>query len=70
MEKFLDFVADIMEVETSEISMETEYKDFERWDSFMMLTLVMEIEAEFGITIPMESLGNVKTLSDLYEFTK
>lgn len=70
MEKFLNFVADIMEVETSEISMETGYKDFERWDSFMMLTLVMEIEAEFGITIPMESLGNVKTLADLYEFTK
>ena len=33
----------------------------------MMLSLVMELEAEYGVSIPMESLGNVKTLADLYQ---
>ncbi len=69
MEKFLAFVADIMKVDVSEISMETRYKDG-KWDSLMMLTLVMEMEAEYGVSIPIESLGNVKTLADLYEFVK
>ena len=46
MEHFLEFVAEIMEVEPVMISMATEYRNFEKWDSFMMLTLVMELEQE------------------------
>lgn len=67
MEKFLEFVAEIMEVD--QVTMDMPYKEG-KWDSFMMLTLVMELEAEYGVSIPMESLGNVKILADLYEFVK
>lgn len=69
MKKFLDFVADVMEVDTSEINMDTPYQEG-KWDSLMMLMLVMELEAEYGVSIPMESLGNVKTMADLYELVK
>ena len=27
----------------------------------------MELEAEYGVSIPMEKLGNIKTLADLYK---
>lgn len=67
MEKFLKLVAEVMEIEKA--TMEMRYKEG-KWDSLMMLTLVMEIEAEYDVSIPMESLGNVKTLADLYEFVK
>lgn len=66
-QKFLEFVAEIMEVD--EVSMDTPYKEG-NWDSMMMLTLIMELEAEYGVSIPMESLGNVKTLADMYAFVK
>ena len=66
MEDFIAFVADIMGVEPGELSAETAYKEYEPWDSLMMLTLVMELEAEYGASIPMEKLGDVKTLGDLY----
>ena len=69
MEKFLEFVAEIMEEDVSEISMDMKYREG-KWDSLMMLTLVMELEAEYGVSIPVERLGNVKTLADLYEFVK
>ena len=67
MEKFLAFVAEVMEED--EVGMDMPYKEG-KWDSFMMLTLVMELEAEYGVSIPMESVGNVKTLADMYEFVK
>lgn len=67
MEKFLEFVAEIMEED--HVEMDMPYKEG-KWDSLMMLTLVMEIEAEYGVSIPMESLGSIKTLADLYEFVK
>lgn len=69
MDQFLEFVAEIMEVDVSEINMNTPYKEG-KWDSLMMLTLMMELEAEYGISIPMESLGNVRTLADLFELVK
>ena len=70
MDNFLKFVAEIMEVDESEISPDTEYKTYEKWDSIMMLTLTMELEAEYGVAIPMEKLGNVRTLKDMYDLVK
>ena len=31
MDAFLEFVAEIMDVDVEEISMETKYKEFEKW---------------------------------------
>lgn len=70
MEDFLKFVAEIMEVSPSDIGLDTQYGAFEKWDSLMMLTLMMEIEERYGVSIPIEGLGRVKTLSDLYEYVK
>ena len=67
MEQFLTFVAEIMEED--QVTMDMPYREG-KWDSIMMLTLVMELEAEYGVSIPLESLGNVKTLADLYELVK
>ena len=67
--KFLEFVADIMEVEVEEISMETEYKVFDKWDSLMMMNLIMEVEDEYEASIPLESAGKIKTLKDLFNLT-
>ncbi|MCI9558060.1 acyl carrier protein [Candidatus Ventrimonas sp. KK005] len=63
-QKFLNFVAEIMEM--NEVSMDMSYNEG-KWNSLMMLTLVMELEAEYGVSIPMEKLGNIKTLADLYK---
>ena len=63
-QKFLEFISEIMEVD--EVSMDMSYNEG-KWDSLMRLTLVMELEVEYGVSIPMESLGNVKTLADLYK---
>lgn len=70
MDKFLKFVAGIFECEVGSLSMNTKYEDFEKWDSLMMVRLVMELEEEYKINIPIEEVGNIKTLADLYQFIK
>lgn len=70
MEHFLEFVAEIMEKDLSEINLGIVYKEFDGWDSLMMLTLVMELEAEYGVSIPLEKIGEVQTLADLYALVK
>ena len=67
MDKFLKFAAEIMGED--QVTMDMPYKEG-KWNSLMMLTLVMELEAEYGVSISLEKLGNVKTLADMYEFVK
>ena len=63
-QEFLRLAAKVFGVDVSEISVETEYKVFEKWDSLKMLMLVMEIEAEYDVVIPIEALGKIKKLKD------
>ncbi len=70
MKEFIEYVAQIMGVGISEIGPETKYKEFAKWDSLMMLTLIMELEDKYSVSIPMEKVGAIKTLSDLYDLVR
>lgn len=67
MEKeFIEFVAEVMGVDAGELNFDTKYREYEKWDSLMMLTLVMELEQEYEVSIPIENLNGVHSLKDLY----
>ena len=66
MEEFLEFAAAVFECDPSDISGDTAYGEFEKWDSLTMLRLVMEVEDEYNVVIPMEETYSIKTLSDIY----
>ncbi|MCD7738782.1 MAG: acyl carrier protein [Lachnospiraceae bacterium] len=69
-EKFLEFIADIMGVDGAELSLDTRYKVYSEWDSLMMLNLIMEIEEEYQVRIPLEKVGEIKTLGNLYDMIR
>lgn len=69
-DKFMDVMAEMFEVEASELSMDIEYKKYEKWDSLKMMNIVMELEDTFDISIPLEKISNVKTLKDLYDIVQ
>ena len=70
MQDFLGFVAGVMQVDSSEISGETRFKEFKKWDSLMHMRLVMEIEEEYDVEIPIDEVQNIKTLNDFYQYTQ
>ena len=70
MQEFLEFVAGVMQVDPSELSGETRFKEFKKWDSLMHMRLVMEIEEEYDVEIPIEEVPNIKTLKDFYQYTQ
>ncbi len=70
MQEFLDFIAGVMAVEPSELSENTAYGEYEKWDSLMHMRLVMEVEEEYDIEIPIDEVPEIKTLKALYEYTK
>ena len=69
-EKFIDFVAELFECDPLVLTLDTAYGRHEKWDSIMMLRLIMEIEETYDVSIPIEAVGRIKTLSDLYEYVR
>lgn len=65
--KFMEVMAEMFEVDANELSMDIEYKNYEKWDSLKMMNIVMELEDAFDISIPLEKISDVKTLKDLYD---
>ena len=62
-EKFMAVMAELFEENADALSMDMEYKKYEKWDS---LKMIMELEDVFDISIPIEKISSVKTLQDLY----
>ncbi len=69
MQDFLNFVARVMQVSSSQLSENTRYKEFKKWDSLMHMRLVMEIEEEYEVEIPIDEVPKIKTLKDFYQYT-
>ena len=70
MEEFLSFMAEILETDREKLTLETTQEEVETWDSLMQLRLVGEVEAKYGVTIPMDAVSKIITLGGFYQFVK
>lgn len=63
-EAFLAFAARVLKVDRARLTGATAYRSIPEWDSVNHLKLVMEAEAEFGLSYPLERIPALKTLDD------
>lgn len=63
-EAFLAFAARVLKVDRARLTGGTAYQSIPEWDSVNHLKLVMEAEAEFGVSYPLERIPLLKTLDD------
>lgn len=67
MEKFLELVAEIFEVEPDEITMDTVFRDLEDFSSLVGFSLIVMMEEEYGSTVSVDEFMECKTIGDLYQ---
>ena len=63
---FIRFAAGVMGVSAEKLSLETACGSIPEWDSVMHLRLVMEAEAAYGVSFPLEMVPELRTLADFY----
>ena len=63
---FLAFVAGVLDVPVNEITMDSRQSDVPQWDSMGHLRLIMEVQGEYGVQIPLVDFKVIKTVRDLY----
>ena len=68
MENFLELVAEVFEVEPEEISMDTVFREeIEDFSSLVGFSLIVMMEDEYGVRVPVEEFLECKTIGDLYK---
>lgn len=66
-QRFLEFVAEVLDRDVSELSMDSSYANGD-WSSLMHLRLLVELCDEFDIDIPSDKIGSIKSLRDYYGY--
>ena len=57
--KILEVMSFVFEVPVSDLNEESSQDTIESWDSVKHLNLIVALEEEFGIEIPIEEVGNM-----------
>lgn len=69
-EKLQQIIAEVLNVETDEITMDTTFVDDLGADSLDVFQIIMGIEEEFDIEIPNEAAESIVTVADAVEQIK
>ena len=69
-EKLKKIIAEVLNVDPDEITMETTFQDDLGADSLDVFQIIMGIEEEFDIEIPAETAEQVTTVEDAVEMIK
>jgi acyl carrier protein len=64
-DNLLDIVANVMEVQVSQIDDESGPETIENWDSFRGLILFEELESKFNVKFSLNELLNIKKIKDI-----
>lgn len=70
LEKMKEMVADQLNVDATEITAETSFKDDLGADSLDLFELVMALEEEYNVEIPSEDLEKLTTVGAVMDYLK
>ena len=67
-ERLQAVLADVLEVDPSEIGPETNAEDVAGWDSLRQLELMLALELEYGVRIPAEAMLELQSVPAIEAF--
>ena len=69
-EKMKSIIAEQLNIDASEISLESSFKDDLNADSLDLFEMVMALEDNYGVEIPSEDLEKLLTVGDVVNYLK
>ena len=63
--KFIDLIKTALEINYS-ITSETIFSELPEWDSLSQLSLIAELDSEYGVIIDTKDLSKLSTIEELY----
>lgn len=68
VQNFIEKFAEAIDVEASELTAETEFRNLDEWDSVAYISVIAMMDEEYGIQIEMPTFKTLKTLGAVAEY--
>jgi acyl carrier protein len=68
VDRLIAIVAGALRVPSSMLTLDTGPDDLQEWDSLAQINVVSEIEAEFGVSIPIEQVAEIRHIRDFLSY--
>ena len=69
-DKLISALAEALEMDSSQISIEDNFRDYDSYSSLTELSLLAMLDSDFGIEIEMKEFNNYKTVMDLVKLVE
>lgn len=67
IKEFIELFADLFdEIETSNFTAETDFRDNDEWSSLIGLSVIAMVDDEFDVSLGGDDIKNSKTIVDIY----
>ena len=68
VQEFIEKFAEAIDVESSNLTVETEFRTLDEWDSVAYLSVIAMMDEEYDIQIEMSQFKQLKTLGAIAEY--
>lgn len=69
MDMFLEKMAEILEVDTSMISLDFDFRTLPDWGSLMGFSVLIMLNNDYGVQVTPDEFMSLKTVGDIYTKT-
>ena len=70
LEQKIELIAELLELEVSDFTPETNLDDLEEWDSLAAISYVVMMDEKFGVVAKPSDIKNFHTIQDILDSMK
>jgi acyl carrier protein len=67
-QKFIEIIAEAIEMETGKMNIQDEFRMYDEWDSLAFLSIIATLDEHYGVVIDTAVFKEFKTLEDIYNY--
>lgn len=68
--KFIEKIAEVLEIEDRELQLSDKFREYEEWDSLAFLSVIAMIDEEYDVLIEGKDFKQLETLGDVLNAIK
>lgn len=65
---FIEKFAEAIETDASNLTVETEFRSLDDWNSLAVLSVIVMLDEEYGIQIENKDFKNLETIADIVDY--
>ena len=67
-QKFIELFAEALDIEASELNVDTEFRTLDVWDSMVYLSVIAMLDEEYDVQIENAEFKTLKTLGNIINY--